>query len=253
MAAPSPEPPEVGGTTAPPHRRRWAWVAVAVLVALALVGVALEGNLLSRSGTAPTPLVVRVVSDPAASYAPANVELTAEVSGGQGPYTYTWTQGATVLGRATQILVTYNSPGNESVLLTVVDSAGTTASARALVQVVSTVPTAAAFVPASSTVETVLLTIRWHAPSPVSTCVLESWGILDVPRYAQCAGAGGIVVQGTGNAITFEPDPDDPEVTPVLFQSAAPGIGISVAWWYNTTSSSEAHGTAGVTTAVLPL
>ena len=214
-----------------PPRRRGLWVAVAVILAVLVVLLAFRGSLFPSGGSGTTPLAVHIVSDPSDAYAPANFQLTAEVSGGEGPYVYTWSDGATTLGRASSILVTLNDPGNQTVSLTVVDAAGSQASAQAVVPAVSPIPTAAVYVPASQTVDTVLLTIRWESASPVSACALEAWGALDVPRFAQCAGEGGVTSQGTGSSVAFEPDPDDPETTPVLFQSAGADVAIGVAWW----------------------
>ncbi len=250
-----PSGPLPGEPAEPPRSRvgRRIGLVVAVVLLVVLVVVALRPSLLSLPSHPSAPLTVQIAATPSRAYAPVNVELAAQVQGGQGPYTYLWTQGATVLGKADQILVTYNAPGNQSVSLQVVDATGTRATATSVVQVISPAPEARAYVPAAGTGDNVVLTIRWHAASAVSACLLPAWGTLDVPMFAQCPGAGGTVAQGTGSAFAFQPDPDDPEVTPLLFQSANPGIAIQVAWWYNTTAAVDSSGSVALTTAVTPL
>lgn len=201
-------------------------------------------------------LSLRLSPSPSAGYSPLTVTLTATVAGGTPPYTVTWTSGATLIGSGSVSVVAFDAAGNQTVTAHAVDSAGASATASTVITVVSPYPQAQGFIPAQSSVHTDLLAIDWHASGPVSSCTLASWGTIGVPTFAACGAAGGDVrTLATSESVVFQANPDDPEVTPILFQSSGPGVQISVGWWYNNTSpvANEQSGVISLTTAVQPL
>ena len=238
------------------RRQRILAVALGVLTALGLFLLTVDyldhGPTASSSGA----LSVQLSPTPTKGYAPLTVTLVAAVSGGVPPYVVTWTSGGTPIGSGSTSLVAFNAAGNQTVTARAVDSVGTSASSTTVIEVVSPFPEAQVFVPAQTSDHTDLLAIDWHASAPVSSCILASWGTIDVPTFAGCGAAGGEAHgAATNESVVFQVDPDDPEVTPILFQSTDAGVQVSVGWWLNNTSpvAKEQGGVISVTTAVQSL
>jgi len=220
-----------------------------VLLALYVADPAVYG--VSHGSTA---LSLTAASSPTRGYAPFDTTLTARVQGGSPPYDVSWSDASGKLGVGMALPHEFAVPGNYTVVATVVDATGSNATASVVLVVVSPYPEASLLIPpATNTVETVTLSVAWTADGSVTACFLAGWGTVDVPVFASCGSAGGLLKTGTGAEVGFASDPDDPEATPVLFQSVTSGVGIHLDWWYNDTTTTYLSGSSDLTTAVAPL
>jgi len=225
-------------------------VTVAVLVALSVAWF-LGG--FGAFGPAVRPLNIVASVDPSSAYAPALVTLTATVGGGASPYTVSWTNGAERLGTGTTLQYHATTAGGYHVTATAVDAHGAVASRPVFFKVVSPYPEASSIIPAATTDLGPTLSMQWSASTTVAACLLPGYGSLSIPAFSQCSAAGGLARSGASGAASFLTDPDDPEPSPVLFQSTPSGVAIHVAWWYNDSAGPESSGADDVLTAVAPL
>ena len=227
-------------------------MGVAFLAAL-LVGVAwAEPRWLGLPGPSSV-LKVSVVAVATAGYAPFDAVLSVDVSGGAPPYSVAWAAAGSGLGSGTSLKLTFSVPGSPTVTANVTDSRGSRVVGTLQLHVVSPYPEASLTVPPALSDTGPDLTIRWASSLSVSSCILGGYGAIDVPPFVTCSGAGGLTHFGLGDSIQLATDPDDPEATPVLFQSTTAGVTISVGWWYNTTAGPETSGESVLSTGIAPL
>lgn len=84
---------------------------------------------------------VSITSSTSSGTAPLGVSFTSSVSGGSGGYSYAWTFGNGKTSQSAAPSITYSSPGNYLVQLTVTDSSGAQVSATLTVSVTSATTT----------------------------------------------------------------------------------------------------------------
>ncbi|MGC8725115.1 MAG: PKD domain-containing protein [Thermoplasmata archaeon] len=83
-----------------------------------------------------TTMTSTIIAKPTSGNVPLNVSFSAQVSGGNAPYTYTWSFGDGNSGTGVSVSHVYNQIGNYTVTLKVSDSSGNTATSNTVIKVI---------------------------------------------------------------------------------------------------------------------